>query len=145
MTARGFEKVVLNLLAAMGYRGTFSDAASTIRSTGDDGIDGVIKGDRLGLNVIHIQTKRWKQMVVGRPDIQNFAGSLEGPRGRKGVFITTSTFLAEARDDVSRIEKKIILIDGPEFAKRCVDFEVGVSVQASYAMKQLDADFFLEQ
>ena len=140
-----FEKVVLNLLVAMGYGGTIEDAASTTKRTGDDGIDGVIKEDRLGLDVIHIQAKRWKDTVVGRPDIQNFAGSLEGQRGRKGVFITTSSFSSEARDYVSRIEKKIILIDGAELARRCVDFGVGVVVQSSYSVKRLDSDFFIEE
>jgi len=107
-----FEKIVLTLLVAMDYGGSIEDAASTTRRTGDDGIDGVIKEDRLGLDLIHIQAKRWKDKVVGRPDIQNFAGSLEGQRGRKGVFITTSSFSSEAKEYVSRIEKKIILIDG---------------------------------
>ena len=139
-----FEKIVLSLLVEMGYGGTIEDAASTTKRSGDDGIDGVIKEDRLGLDVIHIQAKRWHEKVVGRPDIQNFAGSLEGQRGRKGVFITTSTFSAEARDYVSRIEKKIILIDGAEFARLCVDYEVGVVVQNSYAVKKLNSDFFME-
>ena len=139
-----FERVVLNLLVAMGYGGTIEDAASTTKRTGDDGIDGVIKEDRLGLDVIHIQAKRWRDTVVGRPHIQNFAGSLEGQRGRKGVFITTSSFSPEAKDYVSRIEKKIILIDGPELARRCVEFGVGVVIQDSYTVKKLDTDFFIE-
>lgn len=140
-----FEKIVLSLLVAMGYGGTIQDAARTTKRSGDDGIDGVIKEDRLGLDVIHIQAKRWKDTVVGRPEIQNFAGSLEGQRGRKGVFITTSTFSSEAREYVSRIEKKIVLIDGPELARRCADFDVGVIVQESYAVKKLDSDFFIEE
>lgn len=140
-----FEKVVLSLLVAMGYGGTIEDAASTTKRSGDDGIDGVIKEDRLGLDVIHIQAKRWRDTVVGRPDIQSFAGSLEGQRGRKGVFITTSTFSADAKEYVSRIEKKIILIDGAELAKRCVDYGVGVVVQNIYSVKKLDSDFFIEE
>ena len=139
-----FEKIVLNLLVAMGYGGSFEDAASTTKRTGDDGIDGVIKEDRLGLDLIHIQAKRWKDTTVGRPDIQNFAGSLEGQRGRKGVFITTSNFSQEAREYVSRIEKKIILIDGRDLARLCVDFRIGVVVQNSYSVKKLDSDFFIE-
>ena len=139
-----FEKIVLNLLVSMGYGGTIEDAASTTKRTGDDGIDGVIKEDRLGLDLIHVQAKRWKE-TVGRPDIQNFAGSLEGQRGRKGVFITTSTFSNEAREYVSRIEKKIILIDGAELARRCLDFNVGVLVQSSYEVKKIDSDFFTEE
>lgn len=140
-----FEKIVLTLLVAMGYGGTIEDAASTTRRTGDDGIDGVIKEDRLGLDLIHIQAKRWKDTVVGRPEIQNFAGSLEGQRGRKGVFITTSSFSNEAREYVSRIEKKIILIDGQEFSRHCVDFNVGVVLQSSHWVKKLDSDFFIEE
>lgn len=139
-----FEKIVLQLLVALGYGGSIADAAKTTRRTGDDGIDGVIKEDRLGLDVIHIQAKRWKD-PVGRPEIQNFAGSLEGQRGRKGVFITTSTFTPGAREYVSRIEKKIILIDGGELAKLCVDFGVGVVNQNSFVVKKLDTEFFSEE
>jgi restriction system protein len=140
-----FEKVVLNLLVAMGYGGSIEDAARTTKRSGDDGIDGVIKEDRLGLDLIHIQAKRWKDKPVGRPEIQNFAGSLEGQRGRKGVFITTSSFSPEAREYVSRIEKKIILVDGAELARLCVDFGVGVISQNSYSVKKLDSDFFIEE
>jgi restriction system protein len=140
-----FEKVVLNLLVSMGYGGSFEDAANTTRRSGDDGIDGVIKEDRLGLDLIHIQAKRWRDNVVGRPDIQNFAGSLEGQRGKKGVFITTSTFSHEAREYVSRIEKKIVLIDGAELARLCVDFGIGVVIQNTYSVRKLDTDFFIEE
>ena len=140
-----FEKVVLNLLVKMGYGGSVEDAASTTKRTGDDGIDGVIKEDRLGLDLIHIQAKRWTVKVVGRPDIQSFAGSLEGQRGRKGVFITTSSFSADAKEYVSRIEKKIILIDGTELARLCVNFGVGVIDLKSYAVKEIDSEFFIEE
>lgn len=140
-----FEKLVLKLLVKMGYGGSIEDAASTTRRTGDDGIDGIIKEDRLGLDLIHIQAKRWTEKVVGRPDIQSFTGSLEGQRGRKGVFITTSSFSADAREFVSRIEKKIILIDGVELARLCVDFGVGVLVEDTYSIQKLDPDFFIEE
>lgn len=140
-----FEKIVLNLLVSIGYGGSIEDAAKTTKRSGDDGIDGVIKEDRLGLDVIHIQAKRWTERVVGRPEIQNFAGSLEGQRGRKGVFITTSSFTQEAREYVSRIEKKIVLIDGTELARLCVDYGIGVVAQTSYAVKKLDSDFFIEE
>jgi restriction system protein len=140
-----FEKVVVNLLVAMGYGGSVEDAGSTTKRTGDDGVDGVIKEDRLGLDVIHIQAKRWTTNTVGRPDIQNFAGSLEGQRGRKGVFITTSSFSNDAREYVSRIEKKIILIDGQELARLCVDFGIGVTDDTSYVVKKIDKDFFDEE
>lgn len=140
-----FEKVVLALLVSMGYGGSIEDAAKTTKRSGDDGIDGVIKEDRLGLDLVHIQAKRWTSSVVGRPDVQNFAGSLEGQRGRKGVFITTSTFSKEAREFVSRIEKKIILIDGFEFARLCVEFGVGVLDHTSYVVKKIDQEFFNEE
>lgn len=140
-----FEKVVVNLLVGMGYGGSIEDAGRTTRRVGDDGIDGVIKEDRLGLDVIHIQAKRWTNTVVGRPDVQNFAGSLEGQRGKKGVFITTSTFSGEAKEYVSRIEKKIVLIDGPELARLCVDFGIGVLDQKPYLLKKIDPDFFNEE
>jgi restriction system protein len=139
-----FEKTVVSLLVAMGYGGSIEDAGRTTKRTGDDGIDGVIKEDRLGLDVIHIQAKRYTNTVVGRPEIQNFAGSLEGQRGRKGVFITTSTFSTEAREYVSRIEKKIILLDGTDLAKLCVDFGIGVLNQTSYIVKKIDPDYFDE-
>jgi restriction system protein len=140
-----FEKVVLALLVSMGYGGSIEDAAKTTKRSGDDGIDGVIKEDRLGLDVVHIQAKRWTSTVVGRPEIQNFAGSLEGQRGRKGVFITTSSFSKEAREFVSRIEKKIDLIDGLEFARLCVEFGVGVLDHTSYIVKKIDQEFFNEE
>jgi restriction system protein len=105
----------------------------------------VIKEDRLGLDLIHIQAKRWKDRTVGRPEVQNFAGSLEGQRGRKGIFIATSNFSSDAREYVSRIEKKIILIDGAEFARLCVNHGVGVVIQNTYDVKKLDSDFFLEE
>src|SRR5450432_3020395 len=104
------ERLVVDLMVAMGYGGTLKDAGKAVGRTGDDGIDGIIKEDRLGLDAVYIQAKRWAA-VVGRPDVQSFAGSLEGHRARKGVFITTSQFSKEAREYVTRIEKKIVLID----------------------------------
>ena len=137
-----FEELVLLLLRGMGYGGTAQDAGWTTRRSGDDGIDGVIKEDPLGLDLIHIQAKRWTTQSVGRPDIQSFAGSLEGQRGRKGVFLTTSTFSSEARDYVSRIEKKIILIDGPKLSELCVEYGIGVSDRPEFRFKKLDESFF---
>lgn len=112
---RFFERLVVELLVKMGYGGSLKDAGKAIGRSGDDGLDGVIKEDHLGLEVIYVQAKRWER-TVGRPEIQAFAGSLEGVRGRKGVFITTSTFSSEAREYVSRIEKKIVLLDGTQLA-----------------------------
>jgi len=112
---RFFERLVVELLVKMGYGGSLKDAGRAIGRTGDDGLDGVIKEDHLGLDAIYVQAKHWAG-TVGRPHVQNFAGSLEGVRGRKGVFITTSSFSGEAREYVSRIEKKIVLIDGLQLA-----------------------------
>jgi restriction system protein len=118
---RFFERLVVELLVKMGYGGSLKDAGRAIGRSGDDGLDGVIKEDHLGLDAIYVQAKRWEN-TVGRPHVQSFAGSLEGVRGRKGVFITTSTFSGEAREYVSRIEKKIVLIDGAQLAGLMIDF-----------------------
>jgi restriction system protein len=119
-----FERLVVDVLVAMGYGGSLKDAGEAVGRSGDDGVDGIIKEDRLGLDVVYIQAKRWAG-VVGRPEIQAFAGSLEGHRARKGVFITTSQFTKDANDYVTRIEKKIVLIDGEQLAQLMMDFGVG--------------------
>ena len=139
-----FERLVVELLVKMGYGGSLKDAGRAIGQTGDGGIDGMIKEDRLGLDAIYIQAKRWKN-TVGRPEIQAFAGSLEGERARKGVFITTSIYSKEAQDYVGRIDKRIILIDGQQLAAFLFDFGVGVTRQASYEVKRVDSDYFSEQ
>jgi restriction system protein len=139
-----FEKLVVDLLVAMGYGGSRKDAGQAIGGSGDEGIDGIIKEDRLGLDAIYVQAKRWKA-TVGRPIIQAFAGSLEGHRARKGVFITTSDFSKEAREYVDKIEKKIILIDGQQLAGLSIDFGIGVAEVTSYTLKRLDLDFFDEE
>jgi len=136
-----FEQLVVDVLVAMGYGGSAADAGQSIGKSGDDGIDGIIKEDRLGLDVIYVQAKRW-QGTVGRPQIQAFAGSLEGHRARKGVFITTSSFTQEAKEYVTRIEKKIVLIDGKSLAQLMIDYDVGVAVQKTFAVKRIDADYF---
>jgi restriction system protein len=138
-----FERLVVELLVAMGYGGSRKDAGQTVGRAGDGGIDGVIKEDRLGLDVIYIQAKRWEG-VVGRPEIQKFAGALQGQRAKKGVFITTSGFSKEAHDYVALIDNRIILIGGKELAAMMVDFGVGVSKVASYDIKRLDSDYFDE-
>lgn len=137
-----FENLVLDLLVSMGYGGSKTDAQAVGRS-GDGGIDGIIKEDRLGLDALYVQAKRWKS-TVGRPDIQAFAGSLEGNRARKGVFITTSQFSAEAREYVNRIEKKIVLIDGDQLASLSIDYGIGVEEVTRYTLKRLDQDYFEE-
>ncbi len=139
-----FERLVVDLLVAMGYGGSRKDAGQAIGKSGDAGIDGIIKEDRLGLDAVYVQAKRW-QGTVGRPDVQAFAGSLEGHRARKGVFITTSQFSAEAKDYVGRIEKKIILIDGQQLAELSIEYRIGVSEVTSYSVKRLDLDYFDEE
>ncbi len=136
-----FEDLVIDLLVAMGYGGSRADAGQSIGKSGDEGIDGIIKEDKLGLDVVYVQAKRW-QGVVGRPVVQAFAGSLEGHRARKGVMITTSGFSQEARDYVTKIEKKIALIDGTTLATLMMDHDVGVSVRGSYLVKKLDLEYF---
>lgn len=136
-----FENLVVDLLVAMGYGGSRSDAGKAVGKSGDDGIDGIIKEDRLGLDVVNIQAKRW-QNTVGRPEIQAFVGSLAGNRAKKGVFITTSKFSKEAHDYVRRIEQKVVLIGGEQLAQLMIDFDIGVSKEAEYIVKKIDYDYF---
>jgi len=136
-----FERLVVELLVKMGYGGSIKDAGQAVGKTGDGGIDGIIKEDRLGLDVIYLQAKRWEG-TIGRPEIQKFVGAIHGQRARKGVFITTSTFSSEALDYISKIESKIVLIDGTELSKLMIDFEIGVSKVANYEIKKIDSDFF---
>jgi restriction system protein len=139
-----FERLVVDLLVAMGYGGSIKDAGRAIGRSGDEGIDGVIKEDVLGLDLIYVQAKRWEN-VVGRPEIQKFAGSLEGKRAKKGIFITTSDFTEAAREYVDRIEKKIILINGSELADYMFRFDIGVTKVAQYTLKKVDLDYFDEE
>ena len=139
-----FERLVVDLLVEMGYGGSRKDAGQAIGKPGDGGIDGIIKEDRLGLDAVYIQAKRWDKTPVGRPEIQKFVGALQGHRARKGVFITASAFTKDARDYTTRIESKIILIDGHELADLMIDFNVGVSRVATYEVKKVDLDYFSE-
>jgi restriction system protein len=141
---RFFEHLVVELLVAMGYGGSRKDAGEAVGQSGDGGVDGIIKEDRLGLDAIYLQAKRWEG-TVGRPIVQGFAGSLEGHRARKGVLITTSQFSPDALDYVTRIEKKIVLIDGEELAKLMIDYGIGVAADATYEIKRLDTDYFEEE
>ncbi len=138
-----FEQVVVRLLVAMGYGGSLQDAGRAIGRSGDEGIDGIINEDRLGLDVVYIQAKRWTT-TIGRPEIQQFAGALAGKRARKGVFITTSAFSAEARSYVGSIEPKIVLIGGEQLAAFMFEYNVGVAPASLYEVKKVDADFFDE-
>jgi restriction system protein len=138
-----FERIVIELLVKMGYGGSRKDAGRAIGRSGDEGVDGIIKEDHLGLDNIYIQAKRW-EATIGRPEIQKFAGALQGQRARKGIFITASDFTKEALDFVSRIDSKIILIDGRTLSRLMIDFGVGVTTIASYDIKKLDSDYFSE-
>lgn len=138
-----FEKVVVEVLVKMGYGGSRKDAGRAIGRSGDEGIDGIIKEDRLGLDIIYIQAKRWENSV-SRPEIQKFAGALQGKRARKGIFITTSEFSKGSHEYVSAIDSKIILIDGQQLAQLMIDFGVGVSTDAVYELKRLDSDYFTD-
>lgn len=136
-----FEQLVVDLLVAMGYGGSRTEAGKAIGRSGDEGIDGTINEDKLGLDVVYIQAKRWEK-PVGRPVVQAFAGSLEGAKARKGVLITTSRFSNEAYQYVRHIEKRIILVDGAELSKLMIDHDIGVTKQASYVLKKINWDYF---
>ncbi len=139
-----FEKLVVDVLIAMGYGGTRPDAAGeVIGKSGDGGIDGTIKEDRLGLDVIYVQAKRWEN-TVQKPHIQQFAGALQGQKARKGVFITTSGFSQGAREYARNIESSLVLVDGIELAGLMIDHNVGVSLANSYEIKRIDSDYFDE-
>ncbi len=139
-----FERLVVTLLVKMGYGGTLQDAGAAVGRSGDGGVDGVIKEDKLGLDAIYVQAKRWDDKSVGAPQIDQFAGALQKKKARKGVFLTTSTFTAEALRSISDYAVRIVLIDGPALAELMIDHDVGVSVTTTYQLKRLDTDFFDE-
>ena len=136
-----FEQLVIDIIVKMGYGGSRKEAGQAVGRSGDEGIDGIIKEDRLGLDIIYLQAKRWEG-VVGRPEIQKFAGALQGQRARKGIFITTSSFSKDAQNYVKQIESKIILIDGVRLVELMIDHGVGVSTEALYEVKRIDSDYF---
>lgn len=144
MSDKFFERLVVDLLVAMGYGGSIEDAGKAVGRSGDGGIDGVIKEDKLGLDVIVLQAKRWTANSVSRPDIQSFAGSMEAFRANKGVFITTSTFSRPAVEYVEQIQRKIVLIDGERLANLMIDHGIGVSPYRSFELKRFDSDYFQE-
>ncbi len=141
VTPQFFEQLVLDLLEAMGYGGSIEGSGIRVGGTGDEGIDGIIKEDKLGLDVVYVQAKRWQQNI-GRPDVQAFVGALAGKKARKGVFITTSDFTKEAREYVQNIDAKIVLIDGRQLAELMIDHDVGVTVVQTYRLKRVDSDYF---
>lgn len=143
MPPRAFEELVVDLLVRMGYGGSREDAGSVVGGTGDAGIDGIIKEDRLGLDTIYVQAKRWTD-TVGRPELQRFAGALQGQRARKGVFLTSSQYSAEARQYAANLQSPIVLIDGPQLAELMLDHGVGVSDAVTLKILKLDEDYFAD-
>jgi restriction system protein len=145
VTPAFFERLVVDLLVKMGYGGSIKDAGKAIGKTNDEGIDGTIKEDKLGLDIIYIQAKRWKEgNIVGRPEIQKFVGALAGQGAKKGIFITASAFSKDALEYSPKNETKIIMIDGIQLAELMIEYNVGVSNQQTYEIKRIDNDYFDE-
>jgi restriction system protein len=136
-----FEQLVIDLLVKMGYGGSRKEAARVTKASGDEGIDGIINEDRLGLGVIYVQAKRW-QAEVGRKEIQSFVGALAGKKAEKGIFITTSGFNKNAREYVKEVHQKVILINGERLADLMIEHEIGVSISQAYKIKKVDSDYF---
>lgn len=138
-----FERLVVELLVKMGYGGSIKDAGKAIGKSNDEGIDGTIKEDKLGLDIIYIQAKRWQPgNTVGRPEIQKFVGALAGQGAKKGIFITTSAFTKDATEYQPRNETKIVLIDGDQLSQMMIDYDLGVSTANKYEIKRIDHDYF---
>ena len=141
-----FERLVVELLVKMGYGGSIKDAGKAIGKSGDEGIDGTIKEDKLGLDIIYIQAKRWSPgNTVGRPELQKFVGALAGQGAKKGIFITTSSFSNDAKSYTPRNETKIVLIDGEQLAQLMIDNNLGCTTQQIYELKKIDSDYFGEE
>lgn len=138
-----FEGLVVELLVKMGYGGSIKEAGHALGKSGDEGIDGSIKQDVLGIDTIYIQAKKWEG-TVSRPDIQKFAGALQGQKAKKGIFITSGNFSREAQDYVRKIDSKIVLIDGNKLAEFMIDNNIGVTSEKSYEIKKLNSDYFEE-
>jgi len=143
-TPQFFERLVVQLLVAMGYGGSLADAGKAVGRTGDGGIDGIIKEDKLGLDVVCVQAKRWAN-TVGASTVREFAGSMEAFRARKGVLITTASFSPDAKKYIDQIERKIVLIDGEGLADLMIEHDVGVAISRSYVLKRVDLDYFSEE
>ena len=140
-----FEHLVIQVLLKMGYGGSLKDAGSALGKTGDGGVDGVIREDKLGLDNIYIQAKRWTDKSVGSPDLDQFSGALSKKKATKGIFITTSTFTKDAQASLKDYTSRIVLIDGYQLAKYMIDYGVGVSVMDVFELKKIDSDFFEEE
>ncbi|MDI6698281.1 MAG: restriction endonuclease [Candidatus Saccharicenans sp.] len=139
-----FERLVLDLLLKMGYGGALKESGMLTGGAGDEGIDGIIKEDKLGLDMIYLQAKKWEN-VVGRPEIQKFAGALLGKKANKGVFITTSNFSRDAEEYAKSLDKKIVLIDGRKLAELMIEHNIGVNIQKIIEIKKVDNDYFMEE
>jgi restriction system protein len=143
VTPSFFERLVVELLVKMGYGGSLKEAGEIVGKSGDSGIDGIIKEDKLGLDAVYIQAKKWEGSV-GRPEIQKFAGALMGQKAKKGIFITTSIFTKDATDFVKSIESRIVLIDGLRLAELMIEHDLGVNTVREYKLKRVDSDYFIE-
>lgn len=141
ITAQSFERLVVELLLRMGYGGSREEAGRAIGRSGDEGIDGLISEDRLGLDVIYLQAKKWEN-TVGRPEVQKFVGALHGKRAKRGVFLTTGAFSSEAAQYVSTIDPKVVLIDGHDLIQLMIDYGLGVTSVGTYDVKRIDNDYF---
>jgi restriction system protein len=141
-----FEKLIVDLLVAMGYGGSYKNAATQLGRSGDGGVDGVVNEDRLGLDRVYVQAKRYAQgNTVGRPEVQAFVGSLVGLGATKGVFVTTSTFSAQAREFTKHLSQRVVLIDGQMLGDLMIEHDVGVRTGRVIQFKRLDEDFFAEE
>lgn len=141
---RFFEELVIELSLKMGYGGNRAEAGRAIGASGDEGIDGIISEDRLGLDMIYVQAKRWEG-TVGRPEIQKFVGALHGKRARKGVFLTTGVFSSEAREYVATIDPRVVLIGGRELVEHMIDLNLGVTSRSIFEIKRIDSDYFVDE
>ena len=139
-----FEKLGVDLMVSMGYGGSRADAGKSIGGSGDEGIDGIIKEDRLGLDVVYLQAKRWEG-TVGRPEVQKFVGALHGKRAKKGVFITTGKFSDDSKKCVETIDPKVILIDRRTLAELMIDFSLGTTTSGTFEIKRIDSDYYAEE
>jgi restriction system protein len=144
VSAAFFERLVVELLVKMGYGGSLKEAGEVIGKSGDAGIDGIIKEDKLGLDAIYVQAKKWEGSV-GRPEIQKFAGALMGQKAKKGIFLTTSSFTKEAFDFIKSIESRIVLIDGIKLAELMIEYDLGVNAVREYRLKRIDTDYFTDE
>jgi len=145
VSPKSFEHIVVDLLVKMGYGGSDKDAAQAIGRSGDEGVDGVINQDTLGIDRIYVQAKRWNETTIGHSDIRNFIGALDFKHAERGIFITTSTFTKDIIEKVDRSSKRIILIDGNELSKLMITHKVGVSIEDAFELKKLDMDYFIEE